>query len=127
MMSRSIQALVAPSGPHTRVLVREESARTLLRATLSPSPSHPRALPWLLEALALWEGATVRGVLVVDASDRACASTLCRDVFAEFGTPPLYSLEWVTVHGGGEDRDRRGSALADMRDLARLELSRGWR
>lgn len=125
-MSRSIQVLVAPSAQQTRLLVREEGRRTLLRATLSQSPSHPRALSWFLEALALWEGATVRGVLVVDASDRGSASTLCRDVLTDFGTPPLYSLEWVTVHGGG-DGWGRAAARADFRDLARLEIHRGAR
>ena len=75
-MSRSIHAVIAPGLQSTRVMVTEVPGRTLLTAHLAPSTTHPRALPFLLEALALWEGATVRGVLAVDEWDATSATTL---------------------------------------------------
>jgi hypothetical protein len=128
-MSRSIQVLVAPSGAQTRLMVREGGERTLLRATLSANPAHPRALPWFLESLALWEGETVRGVLVVDAEGGGCASTLFRDAFTDFGTRPLYTLDWAPVVRGRRAgvRARHLGMAADFRDLAQLEVRRGTR
>jgi hypothetical protein len=94
-MSRSIQVVIAPSPQSARILVTEGPERTLLKAQLAPQTGHPRALPWLLEALALWEGTTVHAVLAVDEWDASCANTLYRDAFADSGTPPLYSLDWI--------------------------------
>ncbi len=95
-MSRSIQVVIAPGAQVTRVLGTEGAHRTLLKAHLPPSTAHPRALPFLLEALALWEGAQARAVLAVDEWDASCATTLYRDVFADAGSP-LYTLEWMPV------------------------------
>lgn len=117
-MSRSIQVVIAPGVQSARVMAFDGPSRTLLTAKLSPSATHPRALPWLLEALALWEGATVRAVLAVDERGGTCASTLCRDAFADAGVPPLYTLDWVPVAAG---RRRRGE-FGDLRAL----LGPGW-
>lgn len=121
-MSKSIQVVIAPGPTMARVIVTEGSDRTLLKAHLSPETSHPRALPYLLEALALWEGATVRAVLAVDEWDACSATTLYHDVFADVGSPPLYSLDWVPL--ARARRSRSGSAdplrLGDFRDLRRL-------
>lgn len=121
-MSRSIQVVIAPGPTMARVIVTEGSDRTLLKAHLSPETSHPRALPFLLEALALWEGATVHGVLAVDEWDASSATTLYRDVFADAGSPPLYSLDWVPL-ARPRPRPAVGAAalrLGDFRDLRRL-------
>jgi hypothetical protein len=121
-MSKSIQGVIAPGPTAARVIVTEGSTRTLLKAHLAPATSHPRALPYLLEALALWEGATAHAVLAVDAWDASSATTLYRDVFADVGSPPLYSLDWVPLA-----RARRSPPvpadplrLGDFRDLRRL-------
>jgi hypothetical protein len=122
-MSRSIQVVIAPGAQGTRVLATEGSQRTLLKAHLTPSTSHPRALPFLLEALALWEGAQARAVLAVDEWDASCATTLYRDVFADSGTL-LYTLEWVPVTRA---RRRRTAALHLGRfgDLERIARTGG--
>lgn len=95
-MSRSIDVVIAPGPTATRVLVTAGPPQPLLTAHLAPTPHHPRALPWLLEALAFWEGATVRGVLAVDDTAATCGTTLFRDVFADSDTP-LYRLDWVPL------------------------------
>lgn len=128
-MSRSIQAVIAPGASSTRVIVTEGSDRTLLKAHLAPGTRHPRALPYFLEALALWEGATVRGVLAVDEWDASFATTLYRDVLGDAGAPPLYSLDWIPR---ARTRRRRLDAqpalrLGDFRDLRHLTFDRGER
>jgi len=118
-MSRSIQVVIAPSPQSARILVTEGPERTLLKAQLAPQTGHPRALPWLLEALALWEGTTVHAVLAVDEWDACSANTLYRDAFADSGTPPLYSLNWIPL-AHARRRPRRLAAcsgLGDFRDL----------
>ena len=123
-MSRSIQVVIAPSPQSARILVTEGPERTLLKAQLGPQTGHPRALPWLLEALALWEGTTVHAVLAVDEWDASSANTLYRDAFADSGTPPLYSLNWIPL--AHVRRRRRSltapSGLGDFRDLRRVQI-----
>jgi hypothetical protein len=75
-MSRSIQVVIAPGLHAARVIATEGPTRTLLTAHLAPATTHPRALPWLLEALALWEGATVRAVLAVDEAEPRIHSSM---------------------------------------------------
>lgn len=122
-MTRSIQVVIAPGRTGTRVLVTEGMERTLLKAHLSPSTSHPRALPFLLEALAFWEGAQARAVLVVDEWNSSSASTLYHDVFADAGSA-LYSIAWVPVSRAPR---RRASPLRLGRfgDLDRLARTGG--
>ena len=89
----------------------------ILKAHLSLSPSSPRAVPALLEAIALWEGAPVRAALAVDASSTsACQTTLYRDLFDVFGNTPLYSLEWVSY-----EVRRRRAGLRGMGEFGDLE------
>ncbi len=123
-MPRSIRAVIAPGPQSARMIVTEGPSRTLLTAHLAPSTTHPRALPFLLEALALWEGATVQGVLAVDEWDASCATTLYRDVFADGGTPPLYTLDCVPLARGRRRRPFVHDALhgADFRDLRSVVL-----
>ena len=121
-MSRSIQVVIAPGPTMARVIVTEGSARTLRKAHLAPATGHPRALPYLLEALARWEGTTVRAVLAVDAWDASSATTLYRDVFADAGSPPLYALNWVPRAHARRSRAVAAAPrrLGDFRDLRRL-------
>ena len=57
--------VIAPGATCTRIEARSTSAprQRLVRAELLAEPSHPRAVQWLIEALALWQGSPVRAVL----------------------------------------------------------------
>lgn len=114
-MSPSIDVVIAPGLTATRVLVTQGPQRTLLTAHLAPACHHPRALPWLLEALAFWEGATVHAVLAVDDSAATCGTTLFRDVFAATDTP-LYRLDWLPL-ARPPRRPRPHDAFGDLRHL----------
>jgi len=74
-MSRSIHAATAPG-------------RTPLASHLTPSTAPSRAMPSLLEALALREGATARGARAAGAWGATSATTPSRDALAGCGTPP---------------------------------------
>lgn len=94
--------MVWSPGPHsTRVLVTSGD-EILLKAKLSPGPSHPRAAQWLMEAIALWEGAPVRAVISADAQGDGYGSRFWDAVGMDFGGA-LYSL----VLAGPERRLRR--------------------
>ncbi len=82
--------MVWSPGPNsTRVMVTSDE-EILLKARLSPVPGHPRAAQWLMEAIALWEGAPVRAV--ISASDaRASYASHFWDAAIDLGGP-LYSL-----------------------------------
>lgn len=92
-----------------------------LKARLS-TPQHPRALGWLLEALALWEGERVRAALCVAGKGATSGADLPGEWLFDFGGP-LYELEVV---GAGEMkarlRDRVGGGLGSFRDLRQLRL-----
>ena len=62
-----MRATVTATAEETRILVQDASGDRLV-ARLPPlrQAAHPRALPSLVEALALWSGARVRVVLYVD-------------------------------------------------------------
>jgi hypothetical protein len=95
-----------------------------LKARLSREPSHPRALPTLLEAIALWQGEKVHAALYAAERDGASDSSLYRDAFADFGGP-LYTLEWISAAAGRRRRDIRGVAdFADLRRLLTQEVAR---
>jgi hypothetical protein len=47
---------------------------TVLKARLSSTVHHPRAVPALLEALAMWECRPVRAAIVVGGSDDSSAT-----------------------------------------------------
>jgi len=110
---------IAPNRLTTRVIAMAGASETILKARLSPRP-HPRALPSLLEAIAMWQGVRVRAALCVDDRDGACDSRLFHDAFDDVGEP-LYTLEWVAALGGLGRRRRRDIAglgdFADLRDL----------
>lgn len=62
-----MRATITATADETRILAQDASGDRLL-ARLPPltCAAHPRALPCLVEALALWSGAKVRVVLYVD-------------------------------------------------------------
>jgi hypothetical protein len=117
-MSETIFVGIATGPTDTRILVND-GPTTLLKARMSLSPSHPRALQWLLEAIALWQGRPVRAVLSVGARDE-CSAQLLRDWFPDFGGP-LYGIEWADGARPPRRRDDVGG-LGDFRDLKQLHL-----
>jgi hypothetical protein len=110
---QSIWVAVHPRPLETRILATLGSQEMLLRGSLSPYPAHPRALPWLLEALALWQGVPVRAALAADESAPSSVPSLFHDLFADFGSTPLYTLESVAPVRFSE----RAMARGDFRDL----------
>src|SRR5258708_37853996 len=76
-------------GPHdTRVIAMAGPSETILKARLSRHPSHPRALPTLLDAIALWQGVQAHAPLCAADRDGASDSSLYRGAFADFGGAP---------------------------------------
>jgi hypothetical protein len=121
-MSRSIQVVIAPDPYATRILVSDPQGYTLLKGHLAPYAIHHRALPMLLEALALWEGARLRGVLSVDEWDASCAKKLCRGLHGHDGEP-MFSLDWVprvVEHPEGYPRAHLRN-FSDLRHLVSRE------
>jgi hypothetical protein len=90
-MSGSVWVGISVGDSSTRILVNH-GATTVLKARLARSPDHPRALQWMLEALALWYGAPVRAVLSAARRGDAHESAFCREWFPDFGGP-LYTIE----------------------------------
>ena len=119
----SIWLGLCPGARSTRVLAMRGPSEPILKAHLSLSPSSPRAVSALFEAIALWEGAPVRAALAVDeSSTSACQTTLYRDLFDVFGNTPLYSLEWVSY----EVRRRRRAGIRGMGEFGDLERFLVW-
>lgn len=117
---KSIWLGLSPSSRSTRILAMRGPSETILKAHLSLRPSSGRAVTMLFEAIALWEGASVRAALVVDeSSTSSCQTTLYRDLFDVFGeSTPLYQLEWIPR---AVRRRRDGlTGLGDFGDLERL-------
>lgn len=122
---RSVWVGIDSTCDGTRVLATTGPTETILKARLSATAQHPRALPTLLEALALWQGMPVRAALVVDGADGSPATRLCLDEFADFGGAPLYTL---TFAHGRKRRHRDGldgmGEFADLRQLVMFEVAR---
>ena len=116
---------IQPGLTGTRVLAVTATGTTLLKARLRISPMHPRAMMMLLEAIALWEGQMVRGVLVAGVEAMSCGTSLFRDCFADFGGPPLYELAYTSSDHPIE-RQRRDplAGFGDLRHLLGLDGTR---
>jgi hypothetical protein len=90
---------------------------------LASHPWHQRALPTLLEALALWQSRRVHAVLVAGDGDGTSVTSLCPDLAAEHARTPLYTLD--VVEGRRRRPPRRSDridGLGDFRDLRQLML-----
>lgn len=99
----------SPRADSTRVMVRS-GERIVLKAVLSPGPAHPRAAQWLMEAIALWEGARVRGVIAADAAHDSYGSRFWDAAAMDFGGA-LYSL---CLGGAPRCSGRQLSLLDDL-------------
>lgn len=110
-----MQVTITVTDRQTRILVQDETGDRLL-AQLPPlsSARHPRALPTLLESLALWSGAAVPVVLSVDELSDWQRSGLS-DVL-DFGTETLfYRVEVVPLQ---YTRGRRPKRLRGLGSFA---------
>jgi hypothetical protein len=114
------------SRPHeTRILATAGPVTTVLKARLLPSVAHPRAVPTLLEALALWQGVPVRAALVVDDVDGSSATRLGLDSWAGLGAPPLYEVEFVPRRRPHHRDSLDGMGpFHDLRQLVMFEVAR---
>lgn len=108
--------------PDQVTLLLRDPPRDLLKARLTPHPSHPRALLTLLEGLSLWQGAALDVALSVD-------ERLQRgDGFSALLGDTLWPAEspLVRYYLVCPGRPRRLAGVGDfrpMRQLARRETS----
>ncbi len=121
-MEDRIWVAIHPRGSETRVLATAGPGSTLLKARLVARPWHQRALPSLLEALALWQSRPVHAVLVADDGDSTFATNLCPDLAAEHARTPLYTLEVVEGRRRPPRRHDAIEGVGDFRDLRQLML-----
>ena len=116
----AIWMAIRPGCNETRILATYRAQQTLLKARLAARPAHPRAIPTLLEALALWEGEQVRAALCVDGSVDGHGCRLVRDLFPLDEPTPLYQLQVVDVRRRKPREAIEG--MGDYRDLRQLLL-----
>ena len=103
----------------TKVLVRVDDDEVLKAVLLTPSsPPHARALPTLLEAMALWHQTPVRAVLCAREEASWCRLGLLDDLWLSIDTAH-YTVECVR-----RDRERRQriAGLGSFDDLRQLAL-----
>lgn len=122
-----LRMVLSAEASTTRVIAisaGSSGSETLLKARLAPEPSHPRAVQWLLEAVALWQGTTVHAALCAGEPRRTYVTRLYPDWFADFGNG-LYTLELVERrHARRVHRDAL-RAMGDFRDLRQLSFAIG--
>lgn len=110
-----------------RILVTNAGREPLLKAHLSCPPQHRRALSTFLEALALWEGRSVRAALVVG-EQVGCDMSRYHDFFAEPDRTPMYSIEYVsslaTMRRTHRDQIRGMGRFQDLQQVLRVEVAR---
>lgn len=121
---RSLGVAIDSRCDQTRIAVTAGPKETVLKARLSATAQHPRAVPALL-ALALWEGMPVRAAVIADGADGSFVTRLRLDSFADFVGEPLYKLEFVPGHKR-RHRDLLDGmgAFHDLRQLVMFEVAR---
>lgn len=120
-MDRSIWMGIAPGRTATRLIAQRGANEIILKANLRTSPVSTQAFARLLEAMALWEGQSVRAALVVDEDPAIRGCDLYRDSFPPAETTPLYHIEWIPRARGRRRHDPiRG--MGEFRDLEQLLL-----
>jgi hypothetical protein len=123
----SIWMAIAPNATSTRVLAMAGVHDTFLKARLLRSPAHPRAMSLLLEAIALWQGRSIRAALCADSKHGGSDSSLFQETFAEGGAP-LYTLDWIPAPARARRAARRDitgmGAFGDLRQLLIEEVAR---
>lgn len=91
----SLWAAIDPSQFEARILISRGARQPVLKARLTRRPQHHRALPTLLEAIALWEGKPIRAALVADVLDNSFEATGYPSIFGEHDDTPLYQIHYV--------------------------------
>lgn len=125
MSTRSLWVTIDSRCDETRVLATAGPKVTVLKARLSSTVHHPRAVPALLEALAMWEGRPVRAAIVVGGSDDSSATRLKLDFLTDVSGAPLYKFEFVDRHRRRhEDRLDGMGEFYDLRQLSLFEVAR---
>jgi hypothetical protein len=120
-MEERILVAIHPGRGSTRVLVTGDAGETILKARLERTPWHARALPTLLEALALWQKQKVHGVVFAGSGGSPYGSSLCATLDAEHERTPLYTVDVVEARRPPRQADQlRG--MGDYRDLRQLLL-----
>lgn len=109
----------------TRILATAGPMESVLKARLSSTVAHPRAVPTLLEALALWQGTPVRAALIVDDPESSSATRLGLDSWTGLAGPPLYEVEFVPRRKPHHRDALDGmGAFHDLRQLTMFEVAR---
>ena len=117
--------VISPGASTTRVIAITEGpsgSETVLKARLPAEPAHPRAVQWLLESVALWQGTAVRAALCAGAPGHTYVTRLYPAWFADFGNA-LYSLEVVEGHRARRVHKDAVALEGDFRDLRQLSLA----
>ena len=105
--------------PHsTKVLVRLDGDEVLKACLLTPRTPHPRALPALLEAMALWYQAPVHAVLCATEEASWCRLGLLDDLCLSADTVH-YTVE---LRQRERERRQRIAGLGSFDDLRQLVL-----
>jgi hypothetical protein len=113
-MSTPLWMSIEPRGLETRLMLSLPGQRPALRARLSSSPLHPRALITLLESLSLWHGCPLHAVLDADAEDVRRHPEKWAVLLGD--APELaVRVEWVSVPAARTTRDRFLGKLGDFR------------
>ena len=112
-------AILRTSSRSTRVLVRLEDDEVLKAVLPRPSlPPHPRALPTLLEAMALWYQAPVHAVLCATEEESWSRLGLVDDFL--FGVATVHYT--VELRAREQRRGQRIAGLGSFDDLRQLVL-----
>ena len=115
----SIWMAISPCALETRILATMGPHVPLLKARFSNRHPHRRAIPTLLEAVALWQAMPVRAVLAVD-DEPGLLGTASHDSWLEdIDGSPLYTLSWVPRSRKRKRRHDLGG-VGEFRDLERL-------
>ena len=123
---RRIWMAIAPTLEQTRILSTNGPHDTLLKARLSGSPKHPRAMLTLVEALALWQGKKVHAVLVVDGKCRDFGfDSMFYHNIEEYQDTPLYTLDMATIDHHSRRKELFGLGnFRDLHSVLRTEVAR---
>jgi hypothetical protein len=120
-MHESVTVTIKASSTET-ALIAKQGQDELLIARLGPSAwAHPRALPALMEALALWFQSRVRVVLCAACEETASSTGLVDGLGSGLGT---LHFEVDVVLPSDRRPGVRLRGLGDLRELRR-EASRG--
>ena len=109
----------------TRVLATAGPTETILKARLPATVQHPRAVPTLLEALALWTGGKVHAAIIAGDEGASSATRLKLDWLIEGTGDPHYRLEFVDGRRRRHHDPLDGlGRFHDLRQLLLFEVAR---